>query len=90
MDRIMDRCHLSSPHVCVCGSVCVWLQVWEVTSGKCVSSLAGHEDEVLDVCFDYTGHLIATASADGETAFMTCRTCCVTVHTVEPSLEPAV
>ena len=26
----------------------------------------GHEDEVLDVCFDFTGQYIATASADGK------------------------
>ena len=32
-----------------------------------MATLAGHEDEVLDVCFDYTGQLIATASADGTT-----------------------
>lgn len=25
----------------------------------------GHDDEVLDVCFDLTGQYIATASADG-------------------------
>ena len=25
----------------------------------------GHEDEILDVAFDYTGHHLATASADG-------------------------
>ncbi|XP_055752025.1 dynein assembly factor with WDR repeat domains 1 isoform X3 [Salvelinus fontinalis] len=41
------------------------LTVWEAASGKCMATLAGHEDEVLDVCFDYTGQLIATASADG-------------------------
>lgn len=43
----------------------VILQVWDTVNGKCVASLTGHEDEVLDVCFDYTGQLIATASADG-------------------------
>lgn len=26
----------------------------------------GHDDEVLDVCFDFTGQYIATASADGK------------------------
>uniref|UniRef100_A0A674C658 Uncharacterized protein n=1 Tax=Salmo trutta TaxID=8032 RepID=A0A674C658_SALTR len=33
---------------------------WEVNGHT-----SSHEDEVLDVCFDYTGQLIATASADG-------------------------
>lgn len=28
--------------------------------------LRGHDDEVLDVCFDFTGQYIATASADGK------------------------
>ena len=27
---------------------------------------SGHDDEVLDVCFDFTGQYIATASADGK------------------------
>ena len=26
----------------------------------------GHDDEVLDVCFDFTGQYVATASADGK------------------------
>lgn len=42
-------------------------QVWETVSGKCVATLTGHKEEVLDVCFDLSGQLIATASADGET-----------------------
>lgn len=33
-----------------------------------MATLLGHNDEVLDVCFNYTGQLIATASADGETS----------------------
>ena len=31
-----------------------------------VYQLRGHDDEVLDVCFDFTGQYIATASADGK------------------------
>lgn len=44
----------------------MYLQVWEAVSGKCVATLVGHKEEVLDVCFDLSGQLIATASADGE------------------------
>lgn len=47
-------------------SVFVCFQLWETGSGKCVATLAGHKLEVLDVCFDLCGQLIATASADGE------------------------
>lgn len=36
-------------------------------SGQCLATLLGHSDEILDVCFNYTGQLIATASADGKT-----------------------
>lgn len=46
--------------------MCVCLQLWEAVSGKCVATLGGHKEELLDVCFDLTGQLIATASADGE------------------------
>lgn len=42
------------------------MQLWEVLSGKCVATLVGHKEEVLDVCFDLSGQLVATASADGE------------------------
>lgn len=44
----------------------MYLQLWEAVSGKCVATLVGHKEEVLDVCFDLSGQLIATASADGE------------------------
>lgn len=33
-------------------------------------TLTGHNDEILDSCFDYTGKLIATASADGSHLFI--------------------
>lgn len=42
--------------------------MWDADSGQCLATLLGHNDEVLDVCFNYTGQLIATASADGETS----------------------
>lgn len=32
----------------------------------CMWFCRGHDDEVLDVCFDYTGQYIATAAADGK------------------------
>lgn len=44
----------------------MYLQLWEAVSGKCIATLAGHKEEVLDVCFDLNGQLIATASADGK------------------------
>ena len=31
----------------------------------CTLLFSGHDDEVLDVCFDYTGQYIVTGSADG-------------------------
>ena len=34
-------------------------------TGRCIGTLKGHEDEVLDVAFDYTGQHLLTASADG-------------------------
>lgn len=34
-------------------------------TGKCVETLRGHEDEVLDICFNSTGTRLVTASADG-------------------------
>ena len=46
----------------------MYLQLWETGGGKCVATLVGHKEEVLDVCFDLSGQLIATASADGETS----------------------
>ncbi|NWI44718.1 DAW1 factor, partial [Picathartes gymnocephalus] len=43
--------------------VCV--QLWNAVTGTHIATLAGHSKEVLDVCFDYAGQCIATASADG-------------------------
>lgn len=39
-------------------------QLWDVPSGQCVHTLQGHEDEILDVCFNATGSKLVTASAD--------------------------
>ncbi|NWV33840.1 DAW1 factor, partial [Grantiella picta] len=41
------------------------LQLWNAVTGTHIATLAGHRKEVLDVCFDYAGRRIATASADG-------------------------
>ena len=34
-------------------------------TGCCIGTLRGHDDEVLDIAFDYTGQRLLTASADG-------------------------
>ncbi|NWX63861.1 DAW1 factor, partial [Promerops cafer] len=44
---------------------CLCVQLWNAVTGTHVATLAGHSKEVLDVCFDYAGQRIATASADG-------------------------
>jgi len=33
--------------------------------GRCLGTLTGHDDEVLDVGFDFTGQYLLSASADG-------------------------
>ena len=33
--------------------------------GRCLGTLSGHDDEVLDVGFDFTGQYLLSASADG-------------------------
>ncbi len=69
---VLVLCLESPVCVCVCVCVsecsvfCVCLQLWEAVSGKCVATLVGYKEEVLDVCFDLSGQLIAAASADGE------------------------
>lgn len=68
---IQDISWINASYVCMKGLnlACVFLmcvQVWDAESGQCLATLIGHDDEVLDVCFNYTGQLIATASADGE------------------------
>ncbi|NWZ99935.1 DAW1 factor, partial [Nesospiza acunhae] len=44
---------------------CLCVQLWDAVTGAHIATLAGHSKEVLDVCFDYAGQRIATASADG-------------------------
>ncbi|NWU02877.1 DAW1 factor, partial [Urocynchramus pylzowi] len=44
---------------------CLCVQLWSAVTGTHLATLAGHSKEVLDVCFDYAGQRIATASADG-------------------------
>ncbi|NWX27326.1 DAW1 factor, partial [Notiomystis cincta] len=44
---------------------CFCVQLWNALTGAHVATLAGHSKEVLDVCFDFAGQRIATASADG-------------------------
>ncbi|NXS48712.1 DAW1 factor, partial [Balaeniceps rex] len=41
------------------------MQLWNALTGIHIATLTGHSDEILDVCFDYAGQRIATASADG-------------------------
>ncbi|NXM55326.1 DAW1 factor, partial [Illadopsis cleaveri] len=44
---------------------CLCVQLWDAVTGTHIATLAAHSKEVLDVCFDYAGQRIATASADG-------------------------
>uniref|UniRef100_A0A3B4AHS2 Uncharacterized protein n=1 Tax=Periophthalmus magnuspinnatus TaxID=409849 RepID=A0A3B4AHS2_9GOBI len=55
------------PHSLILANL-AWLslQLWDTSSGNCVATLEGHKEELLDACFDLTGQLIATASADCE------------------------
>ena len=39
-------------------------KLWDVGSGKCITTLSGHVDEVLDLAFNSTGTKLVTASAD--------------------------
>ncbi|NXS74058.1 DAW1 factor, partial [Pandion haliaetus] len=43
----------------------LFTQLWNAMTGTHIATLTGHSDEILDVCFDYAGQRIATASADG-------------------------
>ena len=40
-------------------------RLWDVSSGECIETFRGHNDEVLDVAFNSTGNKLATASMDG-------------------------
>ena len=52
------------------------------TVGQNLGTLRGHDDEVLDVAFDYTGQYLLTASADS-----TARCYNVTTHELISKLE---
>jgi dynein assembly factor with WDR repeat domains 1 len=39
--------------------------LWDVGSGQCIETFRGHNDEVMDACFNSTGNRIVTSSADG-------------------------
>ncbi len=47
------------------GSIDRTCKLWDTTSGKCIDTFRGHNDEVLDACFNSTGNRLATAGADG-------------------------
>lgn len=51
--------------ICVSGSIDRTCKIWDVASGQCMYTLRGHNDEILDVCYNATGSRLATASADG-------------------------
>ncbi len=40
------------------------VKLWEVTSGKLLHTLEGHEDAVLSVAFDPSGRMLASGSDD--------------------------
>uniref|UniRef100_A0A674C5E8 Uncharacterized protein n=1 Tax=Salmo trutta TaxID=8032 RepID=A0A674C5E8_SALTR len=69
-DHTVSLWDVPSGSMCLCTEMCMCVSAipgvggseWEVNGHT-----SSHEDEVLDVCFDYTGQLIATASADGMT-----------------------
>lgn len=41
------------------------VKIWDVADGRCIETLRGHVDEVLDINFNATGTKLATASSDG-------------------------
>eukprot|EP00501_MAST-03F_sp_TOSAG23-6_P000877 GSMAST32.ASY1.ANO1.913.1 assembled CDS len=61
--------------LCISGSIDRTCKIWDVATykkyifsqyiGRCVQTLRGHNDEILDVCFNETGSKLVTASADG-------------------------
>ena len=62
--------------LCISGSIDRTCKIWNVASGQCISTLRGHNDEILDVAFNLTGSKLVTASADGTLpADALCRCC---------------
>ena len=45
--------------------IIIYYQLCRVSWGRCIGTLTGHDDEVLDVGFDFTGQYLLSASADG-------------------------
>ncbi|NXO34831.1 DAW1 factor, partial [Locustella ochotensis] len=54
---------MNEPKEAIDARLCV--QLWDAVTGTHLATLAAHSKEVLDVCFDYAGQRVATASADG-------------------------
>ena len=50
---------------CISGSIDRTCKIWDIASGECIHTLRGHNDEILDVCYNATGSKLVTASADG-------------------------
>jgi dynein assembly factor with WDR repeat domains 1 len=72
--HVMYRCLVSfwvnlqfnyGADLCISGSIDRTCKVWDVASGQCIHTLRGHNDEILDVCFNTTGSKLVSASADG-------------------------
>ena len=40
-------------------------KIWDASTGKCIETLRGHLDEVLDISYNSTGTRLVTGSADG-------------------------
>lgn len=52
----------------ITGSIDGSVRQWEMRKGTCMHTLTPHDDEVLDLCYNASGSMIATASADGTAA----------------------
>jgi len=50
--------------MCGTASIDKTCRVWDVGSGKCMSVLKGHSDEILDFNFNAIGTSLVTASVD--------------------------
>jgi WD40 repeat protein len=42
------------------------VKIWETSTGECLSTLTGHSDSVLSVCFDHTGKKLASGGGSGD------------------------
>ncbi len=50
--------------MCGTASIDKTCRIWDVGSGKCMSVLRGHTDEILDFNFNAIGTSLVTASVD--------------------------